>query len=282
MTTNYTNIAAYHKDVKQKLKQHFRDKRSNEQSLIKEGEKYFNPVTKAQKEVSREILESLNKNQENITNSLVPYTRNLERRIDQVEDLHSLPYYNAPLEGLEGISQSTPIKEGFTKNIDLDNGLNDTDKENLSIFYLDLPSDVLKKGTHIATLQKLSGCEIKIGKVLSEKDKKGKKSSGGEKEIAKSQKETFKKYRDRINLIKSAYKEEVFGDGLEIKDMNNDDLIKILHETTNDIGNSKIGLTALDELLKRRLIDDNKYKKVVMTYFSKRQRGRPRKEKLDK
>ena len=141
------------------------------------------------KEASKKILESLNKNQENVTNSLVPFTRNLERRIDQVEDLHSLPYYNAPLEGLEGISQSTPKKEGFTKNVDLDNGLNDTDRENLSFFELDLPSNVLKSGTHIEILKKLAGCEIRIGKVLSEKDKKGKKSSEAEKEIATSQKE---------------------------------------------------------------------------------------------
>jgi hypothetical protein len=280
MTTDYTNIAAYHKDVKQKLKQHFRDKRSNEQTLIKEGEKYFKPVIKAQKEVSKEIVETLNKNQENITNSLIPLNRNLERRIDQVEELHSLPYYNAPLEGLEEFSQSTPKKEVFTKTADLDFGLNDTDKENLSLLGLDLPSIVFKNGTHLETLKNLAGREISIGKVLSDKDKKGKKSSEVDKEIAKSQKGTLKKYRNRLNLMKKADEEEVFGEGLKINNLNNDDLIKILYENTKGLGNSKIGLTVLDELLKRRLIDDNNYNEAIIKYFSKRQKGRPRKEKI--
>ena len=267
--------------TKQRLKQHFRDKRSNEQSYIQKGEKYFNPVIKAQKEVSKEILESLNKNQENITNSLVPLTKNLERRIDQVEELHSLPYYNAPLEATEKFSQSTPKKETFTKDVDLDNGLNDTDKENLSLLGLDLPSDVFVSGTPIdALIKKVQGRHISVGKVISDKDKKGKKSSEAEKEIARSQKETLKKYLKRLDLIKTA-KEQVFGDGLKINDLDNHDLAKILDQATNEKGNSKIGIKVLDELLKRCVIDSEYYNGVVMKHFSKRPRGRPRK-KLNK
>jgi hypothetical protein len=260
------------------LKQHFRDKRSNEQTVIKEGEKYFKPVIKAQKEVSKEIIDSLNKNQESLTKELVPFNRNLERRIDQVEELHSSPYYNEPLEELEGFSQSTPKKEDFTKDVDLDYGLNDTDIENLDLLKLEKPSIVFKNGTHLEVLKNLAGQQISLGKIVSDKDKTGKKSSARDKEIAKSQQITLKKYRSKLNLIKKAHEEKVFGEGLKINNLNNDDLIKILYEI-KDKGNSKIGLTILDELLKRHVIDNKKYDEFVTNYFSKRQKGRPRKAK---
>lgn len=276
MTSDYVNYA---KEINQNLKQYYRDKRNDEQSMLREREKYLNPVIKAQQESAKAIVDSFSKNQETFTNSLMPFTRNIEKRIDQVENLQRLPYYNIPI---EDIPQSTPKKEAFILDVNLDKGLNETDRENLSLLELDLPSDVLKNGTYDETLKKINAIAISLGKTISEKDKKGRKMDYKEKEIAQRQRETLTKYREKLNLIKSAYEKEVLGDGLNINDLNTDDIVTKFYETIQAVKNgvsglSKIGLKLLDQLLRRSVIDHKEYNKVITNYFSKRQRGRPKK-----
>ena len=144
MTSDYLTLQ-HAKEINQNLKQYYRDKRSNKQSIWRESEKYWNPVIKAQQESAKEIVDSLSKNQDIFSNALMPLTRNIEKRIDQVENYQALPYYNFPI---EDVRQSTPKRDVFTLDINLDKGLSETDKDNLSLLELDLPSDVLRNGTY--------------------------------------------------------------------------------------------------------------------------------------
>src|SRR5213080_263650 len=105
--------------------------------------------------------------QEATSNELVPIVRGLQKRIDQMESLLDLPFYNIP-QGIEDVPQSTPQKDRDIIKIDLDSDarLNTTDFENLQDMSLLKPSEVLKNGTIEQTLNKIKTENRSIGQYL--------------------------------------------------------------------------------------------------------------------
>src|SRR5207245_927612 len=75
--------------------------------LSTERSKLFKPLIESQKEASKAIQDKIATSQDTINNVLVPFTRALEKRNDQLETLQDLPYYNIQ-QGIEDVPQSTP------------------------------------------------------------------------------------------------------------------------------------------------------------------------------
>ena len=74
--------------VKNALKKKFEVERSGEQSLYFEQSKLLKPLIE-QKETTKTIQHS---GQDSLTNALVPFTEELRKRNEQVNNLQSLPY----------------------------------------------------------------------------------------------------------------------------------------------------------------------------------------------
>jgi len=271
------------------LRKRFEAEKTGEQTLFAKQEKLLKPLIETQKETSKAIEDKISTNQDILSNTLVPFTRELQKRNDQLDALQDLPFYNIQ-QGIEDVPQSTPQKERDIININLDQGLDDTThRANLSILELDLPSEVQKKGTIKETLGKIKSKNISLGKLLG----KGSKASSSEKVLYESQKETMKIYKDLIKRLEGAQEFVVksgkgFGkhklcrlkrgrgrpkkypDTIFYK--NPDELCKILYElnTSKEAGNTglinKIN-SVLDELLNIKYITKDEYDKLYKNIF---------------
>ena len=125
------------RNIKSNVKKHYQDQKTGEQNLFQETSKLFKPITESSKESTKQLLtnqQQLLTNQQQLTDQV----NNQNQRIEQVTTLQSLPYYGDPQ--IEDVPQSTPKKDYI--EVDLDKGLNETDKENLQDMSLDLPSEV--------------------------------------------------------------------------------------------------------------------------------------------
>ena len=129
-----------------------------------------------------------------LSNALVPFTKELQKRNEQVDNLQNLPYYNAPL-GIEDVAQSTPQttpQKDPTIHIDLDGELlNTTHTENLQDMGFALPSVVQTNGNYDEVLEVIKTKNRSIGQFLGIASKRSDK----EKEVYKSQKVTLEIYR---------------------------------------------------------------------------------------
>src|SRR5277367_2458727 len=96
-----------YKNQKKQLKQYYEREKTGDQTLYTDQAKLLQPLINSQKETSRTIQDKIVTGQEILSNALVPFTRELQKRNEQVEALQSLPYYNLPPE-IEGVPQSTP------------------------------------------------------------------------------------------------------------------------------------------------------------------------------
>ena len=85
-------------------------------------------------------------------------------------------------------------------SIDIDGGLDVTDKENLQDMSMDLPSAVFKKRSFEETLESIKKENRSIGQLIGISSKLGEK----EKEIYKSRKETLTRYKDIIDGLEGA------------------------------------------------------------------------------
>src|SRR5439155_6693505 len=123
-----SKLIEYYKQQRDFLKQRFEAEKTGDQTLSTERSKLFKPLIESQKEASKAIQDKIATSQDTISNVLVPFTRALEKRNDQLETLQDLPYYNIQ-QGIEDVPQSTPQKSK-TVFVDLNSGLNTTDLEN--------------------------------------------------------------------------------------------------------------------------------------------------------
>lgn len=280
-------------ELRNRLRKHYENERTGEQTLYTEQLKLFKPIIETQKETAKNLEEKLVNTNQNISNQLVPINQNIVKRIDQLEALQSLPFYNTRLE-IEPIpiDQATPIKKSETEYIvDLDGDLlNDTHKDNLSLMELDLPSIVQQKGNYEEVLNKIKTQNRSLGQFKSDITKAGKKALQKDKDIARSKKETLEIYKKKIEGLQGAkqfIKKTGEGEKLvkpkrgrgrpKIKPeifqyKNNSELCQILDDlvTLSKNGDKSHDLhikEILKEMLKLNLITDDCYKDLLKIIF---------------
>ena len=177
-----------YKEQRDRLRQRFEGEKTGEQTLFIDQTKLFKPLINTQKESADKIASS----QDVLSNTLVPFTKELQKRNEQLETLQNLPY---PV-GIEDAPQSTPSSTP-RKVIYVDlNGelLNQTHRENLQDLGLDLPSEVQAAGTYAEAVNKAKTENKRIGQFLGINSKKDEK----EKEVYKSQQLTLKIYKNKL------------------------------------------------------------------------------------
>src|SRR6476469_2312498 len=194
---------------KKRLKQYFEREKTGDQTLYTDQAKLLEPLINSQKETQNKIVTG----QETISNAIVPFIKELQKRNEQVEVLQSLPFYNIPeIEGVpqstpkkdEGIPQSTPKKDEDI-NVNLDGELlNQTHQENLDLMKLELPSIVLTKGNFDETFKIIDSKYKSQSQFLADTTLAGKKATPAVKEMYKSQRETLLLYKNKIEGLKGA------------------------------------------------------------------------------
>jgi hypothetical protein len=265
-----------YKRIKDELKAKFESERSGDQDLLREHTKLFQPLITAHKETSKAIEDKIV--QESVSNALVPLVTELQRRNDQVDMLSEQPYYQQEIPAISG--PLDPIQE--VVKIDFDQGLNDTDKENLQDLSLELPSIVFENKTFEETLEKIKTENRSIGQRLG-KGAPSKNVTEKEKELYESRKATLEVYREKIINLQGATKQFVStpkkkGEGLtnKIFDIvlysNVDDLCVKLSEldAAKKAGNTGLDnkiISILDELLRTNAIKKDEYNNLYRNIF---------------
>ena len=180
------------------LRKRFMEEKTGKQTLFTEQSKLFEPLIEIQKETSKSIEAKIKEGQDTTSNALVPFTRELQRRNDQVEALQNLPFYNLPPE-IEDVPQSTPVKEKILIDINMNEGFDKIQKEDLQDMSFDLPSVVFQKGAVEETLERIKTENRSIGAFLGKSSTKTEK----EKEVYKSRKETLILYKERLKGLEA-------------------------------------------------------------------------------
>jgi hypothetical protein len=285
----YTSIANKYKQQRDELQRRFEAERTGDQTLFIDQTKLLKPLIEIQKETSKSIQDKIVAGQDATSNALIPFTRELQRRNDQVETLQNLPFYNLPPE-IEDAPQSTPIKAPVVTVIDFDKGLDKTQREDLQKMSFELPSVVFKKETVEETLKRIETKNRQLGQYLREDSKKNEE----EKLVCKSQQNTLKIYRESLLLASKGVKRfKKSGEGLHkhksvklkrgrgrpkmypdtIIYANPNELCEKLAEsiTAKRAGNTGLDnriTSMLDELLEHRLISKENYDVLFKNYIS--------------
>src|SRR5271163_3024602 len=281
-------IIKSYKEQRDKLREMFENDKTGDQTLFADQAKLFKPLIESQKETSRAIQDKIVAGQDATSNALIPFTRELQRRNDQVEALQNLPFYNLPPE-IESVPQSTPQRD-IIAVVNLDAGLNVSDIENLEALGLELPSIVQKNGTIEETLKKIKTKNQSIGQLLG----KGSKKTAMEKEMYESQKKTLVTYKESISALEGAKKfTKKLGEGLRERKLvkqkrgrgrprkypdaiiykNPDELCVKLAECiaakqSGNTGVVNVINSILEELLKIKAIDKDEYNNLYKNIFN--------------
>ena len=184
-----------YKRLKETLRDRFEAERTGDQKLFREQTKILEPLINTQQQGTKAIKDNQDVNATAVSNALVPLTRELQRRNDQVDMLSEQPFYQ---QQLPPITQMSPE---YLK-VDLDIGLNETDKENLQDLSFELPSVVFRDKTIGETLDKIKTENRIIGQKLG----KGQKASltARDKDIYVSQRKTLENYRVILEGLEGA------------------------------------------------------------------------------
>lgn len=280
--------AAEYRKAKNAVKEKFKTINVGEQIQYINQSQLFKPLLETQKETQKAIENKLISGQEILSNALIPFTTELKKRNDQVDELQSQPFYNSNLE-IEDVPQSTPKKKDSVNTYDLDKFLDDSDRQNLVDMSLPLPSEVAGNGnyddiiTEAKKLNHLYGC------------KAGKKSNQDEKmkEMYKSRQKTLEKYKESLNDHKPADKYKL-GKGFRKQPLYRikrgrgrprtnpeiiivNDIETLKQELYNFVTAKNAGNTGLDNninsvldaLLKNNEIDIDKYRELYKEIFKK-------------
>lgn len=259
--TNTFDINKYIK-LKQDVKQHYKDIKLGEQSFYENQTNLFKPLSEVTKEQSKAIQDKLTSNQDAIQNALVPFTTNIQQRIDQ-----ALPYYEKPV---------------TERILDFDQDFTNEEKNYLASQKLDLPSVVFQKQTPNLALDKIKTANLSIGQA-----KRHGKLTEEEYNILTG---VIKKYKSRIKQIMEGLKIPTkTGSGVKLlkqkryrgrpktkvdaivyKDSN--DLIEKLQNFTSSYkaGNKGVHnyiVEILDELMKNAIISKLEYDNIHGNIF---------------
>jgi hypothetical protein len=183
-----------YKRVKEALRDRFETERTGDQDLFREQSRIFQPLINTQQQTAKSIKDGQDVA---ISNAILPLTRELQRRNDQVDVLAEQPFYQQELPAITSLSPE------FMRVVDLDAGLDETDKENLQDMSFELPSLVFKNKTIEETLEKIKTENRSIGQKLG-KGPVGQKVESKEKEIFRSQKKTLDIYKQIIDGLDGA------------------------------------------------------------------------------
>src|SRR6266536_3384583 len=273
------DLAKRYKEQRNALRRRYEVQKTGDQTLFTEQSKLFKPLIEVQKETSKTIGDKITTSQEGLSNVLVPFTRELRKRNEQIETLQNLPYY-----GIEDKPQDIIIQ------VDLDAKLRgETHRQNLQDMNLDMPSKVQKKGKTRKTLKFIMKTNKSLGQYLGKKSKK----TPEEKEILKSRLETLIIYKKSIKAIQvSEIFTEKSGQGLRRRKLcklkrgrgrprkypdtivynNPNELCEKLAElvTAKEAGNTGLDNSInsiLDELLVIKSINKDEYDKLFKTIF---------------
>src|SRR5260221_3595268 len=272
------DLAKRYKEQRDALRLRYEVQKTGDQTLFTEQSKLFKPLIEVQKETSKAIGDKLTASQEGLSNVLVPFTRELRKRNEQVETLQNLPYY--------GIEDKT--RDIIQVNLDVEL-LGETHRKNLQDMMLDLPSEVQEKGTIEEVLKSIKKKNRELGQFLG----KASKNTPEEREIFKSRLETLKIYRESIIALKGAKRfTERSGQGLRRRKLckmkrgrgrprkypdtivynNPNELCEKLAElvTAKEAGNTGLDNSInsiLDELLKIKSVNKNDYDNLFKTIF---------------
>src|SRR6478609_3210018 len=176
-----------YKDQRDLIKKEFQAENVGDQSRFTDQLKLFKPLIESQKETSKDLQDKLASNQNTLSNALVPFTNELKRRNDKVDELQALPFYSRE----ESLSHSTPKSKDIMIDI---NGelLDQTHVENLVGMNFELPSKVQENGTMASTLERITSKKKSLSQLTGKTGEK--KRSDAEKEMYKSQKDTLEIY----------------------------------------------------------------------------------------
>src|SRR6266536_185183 len=272
------DLAKRYKEQRDALRRRYEVQKTGDQTLFTEHSKLFKPLIEVQKETSKTIGDKITTSKEGLSNVLVPFTRELRKRNEQIETLQNLPYY-----GIED-------KPGDIIQVNLDAELlGETHRKNLQDMMLDLPSEVQEKGTIEEVLELIQKNFRSLGQFLGKASTK----TPQEKEIFKSRKETLKIYRELIIALKGAKRfTEKSGEGIRRRKLcklkrgrgrprkypdtivynNPNELCEKLADlvTAKEAGNTGLDNSInsiLDELLVIKSINKDEYDKLFKTIF---------------
>src|SRR5271170_6937023 len=255
------DIAEY-KRVKEALRDRFEAEQTGDQDLFREQSKIFQPLINTQEQTAKAIKDGQDINAAAVSNVLLPFTRELQRRNEQVDMLTEQPFYRQELPPI------TPISPEFV-NVDLDAGLDETDRENMQDVGFELPSLVFKNKTIEETLENIKTENRSIGQKLG-KGPVGQKVEAKEKEIYRSQKKTLDIYKQKIDGLEGAKQfvstPKKTGKGIDVIYYPNVEELCIklqkLNAANKQAGNNEVNnsiQSILDELLRVRAIDKDEY-----------------------
>src|SRR6267154_284461 len=188
--------------VQNAMKEKFNKQNIGDQTQYIDQTKLFKPLIEVQNESSKSIQDKIASSQDVFSNALIPFTTEMKRRndqVDEVDEVEAFPFDNFPKE-IEDVPQSTPKKKGFIVDTDFDQKFNVSDRENLVNLSLKLPSEVQIEGNFESVLNSVNKKIKSYGILASDKNKKSERE--GLTEMYKSQKNTLMKYKNFITRIR--------------------------------------------------------------------------------
>ena len=262
-----------YKRVKEALRERFEAERTGDQDLFREQSKIFQPLIDTQQQTAKAIKDGQNINATAISNALLPLTKELQRRNDQVDMLAEQPFFQQELPAI------TPLSPEFMK-VNVDEGLNETDRENLQDMGFELPSLVFKNKMIEETLENIKTENRSIGQKLG-RGPVGQKVDAKQKEVYQSQKKTLEMYKQILDDLEGAKQfvstPKKAGKGLKgqtdaIYYPSIDDLcVKLAQlDAAKQAGNTGVDNninSILDELLRVRAIDKDGYNNLYKNIF---------------
>ena len=305
MTLQPIKDVSEYKRLKLTLRDRFESEKTGDQSLFEEQTKKYKPLLSSQQEISKtmrdvanQIVESQNEGQAALQ-PLLPLLQNIQRaQVAAPRLLPPLPTaitpsnYATPQSFIAGQDAKShiplPVASGSSRRdpikVDLDDGFDRQDVDNLVELKLPLPSEVYETDTIPQTLDKIKTYNKSIGQFLGI-GISSKKISNAKKVQLESQRDTLKKYRDRLENTGSAKslvaptKTGIYGKGVpkaahEISFYSSvDDLCNRLallcaaKQAGNNGLNNNIN-SILDELLRINAIDKNEYNHLYSNIFN--------------
>ena len=313
MTLQPMKDVSEYKRLKLTLRDRFESEKTGDQTLLGEQTKKYKPLLSSQKELSKtmqnvanQIVESQNEGQ-TAPQPLLPLLQNIQRaQVAAPRLLPSLPSYvipssttpsqyatpqsaiadpdarsHIPLPVASVLSRRDPIK------VNLDEGFDRQDLDNLKDIGLQLPSRIYETDTIPQTRERIKTLNKNVGQYLGI-GAASKKISKESKARMESQRDTLKKYKDRLEQTESANKllasSKTEKSGKSMPETN-----KAIHEisfysSVDDLCNRLALLCAakqagntglnnninsiLDELLRINEIDKNEYNLLYSNIFN--------------
>jgi len=271
-------------ESRKKFKARQEAERSGDIQLFKDQSKLFFPLITTQQETTEASSDIMSR-------ALVPFTRELQQRNDQVETLQEFPYYQEQIEqpaeptGSEG-SDTEPVGVAGSIRASYDADLNTTDKKKLEVLKKNLPSVVFKDNIiaersdelYKKMIAKITSENKSAVYHLGEKSSLKSKKSDVDKELIQSQKKTLEKYKESLVTAKKSIKKFVLskgGKGLgssTIYYSNPNELVDkfVLLDAAKQAGNTGVDNdlnSILDELLKIGCIDKTTFDKFYRNIF---------------